>query len=58
MPAVGDDKSRYFDTCVFPDVDECASVPCQNGGTCIDLVDGFKCICPPNWGGTMCQFGK
>ncbi|KAF7241028.1 hypothetical protein EYD10_12445 [Varanus komodoensis] len=24
----------------------CASSPCQNGGTCKDLEDGYRCLCP------------
>ena len=27
------------------DIDECASDPCQNGGTCNDFVDAFNCTC-------------
>ncbi|KAG8287075.1 Fibulin-7 [Homalodisca vitripennis] len=42
--------------CDVVDVDECASAPCQNGGTCVDLVDGYRCVCPPNWHGTACQY--
>lgn len=41
----------------FPDTDECASNPCPQGGTCIDLVNGFECICPPQWAGKTCQIG-
>ncbi|XP_041696619.1 sushi, nidogen and EGF-like domain-containing protein 1 isoform X1 [Coregonus clupeaformis] len=37
------------------DVDECSSVPCQNGGTCSDQVNGFTCQCPPGFTGTVCQ---
>uniref|UniRef100_T1IG03 Cubilin n=1 Tax=Rhodnius prolixus TaxID=13249 RepID=T1IG03_RHOPR len=29
--------------------DDCASNPCENGGTCIDLYSGFHCICPQLW---------
>ena len=29
------------------EVDECQNQPCQNGGTCVDLVNHFKCSCPP-----------
>ena len=29
------------------EVDECQSRPCQNGGTCIDLVGRYLCSCPP-----------
>jgi len=30
-----------FDT----DINECASNPCQSGGTCNDLVNGYTCTC-------------
>ncbi|KAK3912487.1 Protein jagged-1b [Frankliniella fusca] len=42
------------DTCGI-NVDECASSPCLNGGTCVDLVAGFRCDCPPAWEGDYCQ---
>ncbi|KAL9692813.1 hypothetical protein quinque_000108, partial [Culex quinquefasciatus] len=32
-------------------IDECAEGPCQNGGTCIDMVGRFRCECPPQWTG-------
>lgn len=28
------------------DVDECHSKPCLHGGTCINLINRFKCACP------------
>lgn len=34
--------------------DNCESGPCQNGGSCIDLYDGFTCRCTDNWMGTTC----
>ncbi|KAJ8952596.1 hypothetical protein NQ318_004143 [Aromia moschata] len=37
-------------------IDECASAPCQNGGTCVDLENSFKCNCSSAWQGTVCQF--
>ncbi|KAF4802579.1 Protein jagged-1 [Turdus rufiventris] len=37
------------------DIDDCTPNPCGHGGTCQDLVDGFKCICPPQWTGKTCQ---
>lgn len=40
------------------DLDDCASSPCAQGGTCIDLDDGFECVCPPQWEGKTCQIGK
>lgn len=40
------------------DMDECASSPCAQGGTCIDLDNGFECVCPPQWAGKTCKIGK
>ena len=28
--------------------------PCGNGGTCVNLEGGFKCICPPDTTGDYC----
>lgn len=28
------------------EINECQSQPCQNGGTCIDLINTYKCSCP------------
>lgn len=45
-----------FPVCVS-DTDECASAPCAQGGTCVDMDNGFECICPPQWAGKTCQIG-
>lgn len=37
------------------DVNECASSPCQNGGTCEDRIKSFICQCPPGYTGTLCE---
>lgn len=37
------------------DISECASNPCQNGGTCVEGVNQYKCTCPQNWSGSHCQ---
>ena len=39
------------------DINECASHPCKNGGTCSDLVNGYKCSCKPGYTGINCQTG-
>ena len=44
--------------CVFSDIDECASNPCLNGGTCEDELDRYHCHCPPGFTGCMCESGK
>ena len=41
-----------------PDIDECASAPCQNGGTCVDQVNGYLCQCAPGYTDLQCQTGK
>uniref|UniRef100_A0A668UXZ7 Neurocan core protein n=1 Tax=Oreochromis aureus TaxID=47969 RepID=A0A668UXZ7_OREAU len=33
------------------------SNPCQNGGTCIDEINSFVCLCLPSYGGATCDKG-
>lgn len=35
--------------------DECQSHPCQHGGTCLNLANGYHCLCPNNWEGNDCD---
>ena len=44
--------------CSYLDIDECASSPCQNGGACVDGVNGFTCNCLPGYTDTLCSTGK
>ena len=37
------------------DIDECASRPCVNGGTCINDKNGYSCACPFNYAGKNCE---
>ena len=39
------------------DIDECSSAPCQNGGSCIDQVNSFRCDCSGGYEGTRCEIG-
>ena len=36
-------------------IDECANVTCQNGGTCQDGVNTFTCNCVAGYTGQYCQ---
>ncbi|XP_033013302.1 fibulin-7-like [Lacerta agilis] len=36
-------------------INECASNPCANGGTCLDGTYRYSCLCPSGWSGSTCQ---
>ncbi|XP_064644652.1 cubilin-like [Lineus longissimus] len=38
--------------------DNCASSPCQNGGTCLDALNSFTCQCPDTHTGTLCETAR
>lgn len=40
------------------DVDECSSDPCLNGGSCVDLVGNFTCLCAEPFEGPRCETGN
>ncbi|XP_038658270.1 LOW QUALITY PROTEIN: coagulation factor VII-like [Scyliorhinus canicula] len=43
---------------VYKDGDQCASDPCQNGGSCQDLFQRYLCICPEKFEGWNCETEK
>ena len=36
------------------DLNECEPNPCHNGGTCVNIVGSFQCLCRPNTTGHYC----
>ena len=40
------------------DIDECATNPCMNGGSCVDGIGSYSCSCPTGYEGDQCQIGK
>lgn len=36
-------------------INECVSSPCQNGGTCTDLLNGYQCSCASSYTGLNCE---
>ena len=43
---------------MIPDINECSSNPCQNGGECMDAVNMYTCNCADGYEGTHCETGK
>ena len=48
-------KKHFF--LKLPDINECSSSPCQNGGNCTDQVNGYECNCTTGYEGTNCGTG-
>ena len=40
------------------DIDDCNPEPCQNNGTCTDLVNDYHCDCVAGFNGTNCDISK
>ena len=40
------------------DINECESNPCENGGTCTDMEDGYMCACESGFTGSDCETGN
>lgn len=39
------------------EINECASNPCLSGGTCVDKLNEFQCLCPAGTHGLLCHSG-
>lgn len=48
------DRTRQFWK-TYTDGDQCASNPCQNGGTCDEQFQSYLCLCPDNFEGRNCE---
>lgn len=40
---------------LYAEVNECASNPCQNGGSCSDFVGRYSCSCVQGYSGYSCE---
>ena len=45
----------YEGTLCDVNIDECSPNPCQNGGKCTDLINGYNCTCRPLYSGHNCS---
>ena len=43
---------------VLADINECSSLPCQNGGTCVNMPGSYLCRCRTGYSGTNCDTSK
>ena len=43
---------------LFTDINECASNPCSNGGSCDDGINQYTCQCVPGYAGSQCEMGE
>lgn len=41
----------------FVDINECAGDPCENDGTCNDIINGYYCTCVNGFTGLSCETG-
>ena len=42
---------------IVSDINDCASLPCDNGATCMDLIDSYQCNCIPGYTDSNCRTG-
>ena len=49
------DGTGFVGTACQTEVDECASSPCKNLATCVNLVNGYSCTCEPGFEGDHCE---
>ena len=40
------------------DADDCFPNPCNNGGSCTDRVNGYRCECAAGYDGRICDNGE
>jgi len=52
---IAQSETRICYAPLCPDINNCSSNPCLNGGTCRDVVNGFECDCAQDFTGNTCE---
>ena len=55
---IWDAMTLFWHHCNVSELDECASDPCQQNGTCVDKFNGYICTCPSRYRGANCETGE
>uniref|UniRef100_A0A671SDD0 Delta-like protein n=1 Tax=Sinocyclocheilus anshuiensis TaxID=1608454 RepID=A0A671SDD0_9TELE len=52
-------QEGFTGTYCHENINDCESSPCRNGGTCIDKINAYQCICADGWEGhnSTCNIG-
>ena len=52
------DKEGLADSFYLTDIDECATTndACGANGTCVDVVNGYTCVCDAGYHGDNCSY--
>ena len=39
----------------FSETNDCSPNPCKNGAKCLDLAEGYHCLCASGYNGSNCE---
>ena len=42
---------------LIPDIDHCINATCKSGGSCVDGLRNYSCVCSAGFMGDQCQTG-
>ena len=42
---------------LIPDIDHCINATCKNGGSCVDGLRNYSCVCSAGFMGDQCETG-
>lgn len=56
--SLGNAEAIYVEHFHLTEIDECASNPCRNNGTCNDGLGKYVCSCEAGFTGKSCEVGK